>query len=355
MAPLLSCSDETTYVEYDADPVMVESYKELSKLDASDFKRGMKIFVRNEDLFYSWDGKAWNKIEEDRSSARDSYSSSDDWDDYSSSDEEIESSDDESESSSSEEETETESSSSLEEVVEYISSAEEESSSSVRDSWREMNKNYSYGEYVDERDGYLYRTIEIEGRTWFAENLNYDIPDLGDTADACFTYNDTLYCGKYGRYYTWYAMMNIRPEECSGKAGCPELYSYPYRGVCPKGWHLPDSIEVADLIELFGGMKAAGSTLYAHSFGFNFLGAGSQSKANGRISWSNDYAGYTKGYLHFVSETEFVSKTNPVYFVDYYSQNLILTSIGRNEAIPVRCIKDDPDEIARRKNLVGEE
>ena len=31
MALLLSCSDETTYVEYDADPVMVESYKELSR------------------------------------------------------------------------------------------------------------------------------------------------------------------------------------------------------------------------------------------------------------------------------------------------------------------------------------
>ena len=37
MALLLSCSDETTYVEYDADPVMVESYKELSNLDASNY------------------------------------------------------------------------------------------------------------------------------------------------------------------------------------------------------------------------------------------------------------------------------------------------------------------------------
>ena len=60
MALLLSCSDETTYVEYDADSVMVESYKELSNLDASNYSRGTRIFVRNEDCFYSWDGKSWN-------------------------------------------------------------------------------------------------------------------------------------------------------------------------------------------------------------------------------------------------------------------------------------------------------
>ena len=358
MALLLSCSDETTYVEYDADPVMVESYKELSNLDASNYSRGTRIFVRNEDCFYSWDGESWNEIEEFRSSSSRSFFSSDDYEDESSdSDDDIESSDDDEESSSSEESEVKIRSSSSEEDVEYSSSSEEEeSSSSVRACWREMNENFSYGEYVDERDGYLYRTIEIEGRTWLAENLNYDIPDLGDTADACFAYNDTLYCEKYGRYYTWYAMMNIRPEECSGEAGCPELYSYPYRGVCPAGWHLPDSIEVAELIELFGGMNAAGATLIAHSFGFNFLGGGYQTvKSNGERYWSNEFAGYPKGYLYFVSETGFTQSSSPAYYIEYYYRDLQLNSISRNTEIPVRCVKDDPDEIARRKNLEGEE
>ena len=357
MTLLLSCSDDTTYIEYDADPVMVESHKELSALDTSGLKRGIRIFVRNEDRFYTWDGKKWNKVEEDRSSARESYSSSDDWDDYSSA-EEIESSDDEeAESSSSEEESvEDESSSSEEEVVEYSSSSAEESSSSERKSWRSMNKNYSYGEFVDERDGYLYRTIQIEDQLWFAENLNYDIPDLDGIDDGCFRL-DSKTCEEFGRYYTWYAMMNIRPEECSVDVGCLELYSYPYRGVCPNGWHLPDSIDVAKLIELFGGMEAAGPTLYALSFGFNFVGAGSQSlNSNGQVSYSNEYAGYAKGYLHFVSETEFVkSPQNMVYLAQYYGKVFRLTSIGRATAIPVRCIKDDPDEIERRKNLVVEE
>ena len=356
MALLLSCSDGTTYIEYDADPVMVESHKELSELDASDFKRGTRIFVRDEDCFYSWDGKDWNEIEEVRSSS--SRNTSDDPDDESSdSDSDIESSDDEEDSSSSEEDDDvTVRSSSSEQVVEYSSSSEEESSSSRRASWENLNDHYSYGEYVDERDGYMYKTIEIEGRTWFAENLNYDIPDLGDTVDACFAYNDTLYCEKFGRYYTWYAMMNIRPEECSGNGGCPGLYSYPYRGVCPAGWHLPDSIEVAELIELFGGMKAAGGTLIAHSFGFNFLGGGYQNvKSNGERYWSNEFAGYPKGYLYFVSESGFTKTLSPVYYVEFYYRDLQLTSIGRNTAIPVRCVKDDPDEIERRKNLVVEE
>lgn len=356
MALLLSCSDETTYVEYDADPVMVESYKELSNLDASNYSRGTRIFVRNEDCFYSWDGVSWNEIEEFRSSSSRSFFSSDDYEDESSdSNGDIESSDDEDGYSSSREDDVTVRSSSSEQLVESSSSAEE-SSSSERKSWRSMNKNYSYGEFVDERDGYLYRTIQIEDQLWFAENLNYDIPDLDGIDDGCFRFDSTT-CEEFGRYYTWYAMMNIRREECSGKTGCPELYSYPYRGVCPNGWHLPDSIDVAKLIELFGGMEAAGPTLYALSFGFNFVGAGSQSlNSNGQVSYSNDYAGYPKGYLHFVSETEFVEASqNMVYFAQYYDKVFRLTSIGRETAIPVRCVKDDPDEIERRKNLVVEE
>ncbi|MBR5412145.1 MAG: hypothetical protein IK114_03755 [Fibrobacter sp.] len=358
MALFLSCSDDTTYIEYDADPVMVESYKDLSDLDASGYSRGTRIFVRNEDCFYSWDGKSWNEIEEIRSSSSRSSSSSDDFDDESSdSDEDIESSDDDDyESSSSERNDVKPRSSSEEEVVEYSSSSAEESSSSERKSWRSMNKNYSYGEFVDERDGYLYRTIQIEDQLWFAENLNYDIPDLDGIDDECFRFDSTT-CEEFGRYYTWYAMMDIQPEECSGEGGCPELFSYPYRGVCPVGWHLPDSIDVAKLIELFGGMEAAGPTLYALSFGFNFVGAGSQSlNSNGQVSYSNDYAGYPKGYLHFVSETEFVKASqNMVYFAQYYNKVFRLTSIGRKTAIPVRCIKDDPDEIARRQSMVGEE
>ena len=163
MALLLSCSDDTTYVEYDADPVMVESYKELSNLDASNYSRGTRIFVRNEDCFYSWDGESWNEIEEFRSSSSRSFFSSDDYEDESSdSDDDIESSDDDEESSSSEESEVKIRSSSSEEDVEYSSSSEEEeSSSSVRACWREMNENFSYGEYVDERDGYLYTSVMI--------------------------------------------------------------------------------------------------------------------------------------------------------------------------------------------------
>ena len=78
-------------------------------------------------------------------------------------------------------------------------------------------------------------------------------------------------------------------------------------------------------------------------------------KSNGERYWSNEFAGYPKGYLYFVSETGFTQSSSPAYYIEYYYRDLQLNSISRNTAIPVRCVKDDPDEIARRKNLEGEE
>lgn len=85
----------------------------------------------------------------------------------------------------------------------------------------------------DLRDGKTYRTTNIGGRVWMAENLNYETPNSN-------CYNDSAsYCDKYGHLYAWKDALNA----------------------CPAGWHLPSVEEFVSLIELVGERWEAGGKL----------------------------------------------------------------------------------------------
>ena len=77
------------------------------------------------------------------------------------------------------------------------------------------------GTFTDSRDGQKYRTVKIGDQEWFAQNLNYD---TGDDNSRCPLGKES-YCQKYGR-----------------------LYTDPYFGKCPKGWHVPYEAEWDELI-----------------------------------------------------------------------------------------------------------
>ena len=83
--------------------------------------------------------------------------------------------------------------------------------------------NVKYGTLQDARDGKSYKTIEIGGKTWMAENLNFSKSTDGSVVlDSTFCYDDIpANCEKYGRLYQ---------EDDAIKA-------------CPEGWRIPTDEE----------------------------------------------------------------------------------------------------------------
>ena len=116
---------------------------------------------------------------------------------------------------------------------------------------------------TDSRDGQSYKTVVIGSQTWMAENLNYE------TANS-YCYNDSAkYCNKYGRLYTWAAAMDSAGTLSTNGYGCGYgsicSPTYPVRGICPAGWHLPTMDEFLTLITAVGGISTAGKMLKSTS------------------------------------------------------------------------------------------
>ena len=129
-----------------------------------------------------------------------------------------------------------------------------------------FNPDVAYGEFKDERDGHIYKTITfVDGgntRTMFAQNLNYGtFVKLGEESDAevqkhCYD-DDEWYCDHFfGGLYTWSEAFGL-PRTCDtvptgNSAECPDtiwttaqlnngwqtIKRSLWKGLCPKGWHI---------------------------------------------------------------------------------------------------------------------
>ncbi len=192
------------------------------------------------------------------------------------------------------------------------SSSSGKSSDSVVGCKTETEDNCEYGELADDRDGQIYKTVKIGDQWWMAENLNYE-------TDSSFCYKDSAeFCEKYGRLYTWDAVVDV----------------------CPDGWHLPSKVEWETLFDAVGGRATAGKMLKSTSggkgtdaFGFSALPAGYRVKGGGYLYEGKDvmFQSTTKGdydvyyaYLDFNADYAAGMATD-----DYVSYGF-----------SVRCVKD---------------
>lgn len=126
----------------------------------------------------------------------------------------------------------------------------------------------NYKTLLDFRYFKIYRTTKIGNQVWMVVNLNYDYNE-GSAKSVCGGDN----CEVYGRKYTWSAAMDSAAlfsadgEGCGIGERCSEMSeTREVRGVCPKGWHLPNANDWNILSHELG-EDGAPTKLRATSFG----------------------------------------------------------------------------------------
>ena len=197
------------------------------------------------------------------------------------------------------------------------------------------------GSITDTRDGQTYKTVVIGTQTWMAQNLNYE------TADS-YCYNDSAkYCEKYGRLYTWAAAMDSVGTWSSNGKGCGYnktcTPTYPVRGVCPTGWHLPTQTEWNTLLNAFCCAGTQGTKLKSTS-GWNRSCNGTDASSFSALPAGNRYYGgdydYEGDNAYFWSSTEFNSDYAYIMLLDCSYDDASLDN-DKDYGLSVRCIKDE--------------
>jgi len=273
-------------------------------------------------------------------------------------------------SSSSKDPELAEGSSSSEAASESSSSISELSSSSLKFDWSlpkeaYLNPDIVYGTMTDERDGKVYRTVKIGTQTWMAENLNYDAGQGGSGEDNydwswCFN-NEPKNCDVAGRLYTWAAAIDSvklandadNSQNCGYDKTCNLDLAGPaplIQGVCPPGWHLPNTMEwdalfmavftsagslstVGEFLKSLSGWYGDGNGTDA--FGFSALPAGKRWRRYDNALFYDD-----GGFTYFWSASE--DNRSRAYLMCLYfkDKGASLGSDYKYYGYSVRCVKD---------------
>jgi len=211
-----------------------------------------------------------------------------------------------------------------------------------------------YGEdLVDPRDGEVYKTVIIGGKRWMAENLRYIDASLKDSVSrsVCYpikdyngSYAGEIYCER-GRFYTLTTAMGVDPK---WKKDIPSsLINVPHRGICPEGWHIPDSTEWKGLLE------AAGSADALRSKGYGVWPSATDATGFSMLPVDHANAGYNRFHFNIgiinwdivgCRDNGCVDQMNRFCGADYpnvFPDPAFTEYSDWEAAYPVRCVEDD--------------
>ena len=204
-----------------------------------------------------------------------------------------------------------------------------------------------YGTLTDDRDGQTYKTVKIGKQWWMAENLNYNF-SVDSLGIGSYCYNDSAkYCEKYGALYTWAVAMDSAglwsddAKGCGYEAECSP--KQPVQGICPAGWHMPDTTDWGVLRDILG--ENAGIMLKSQTAWYNDPQPGT------------DAVGFTAlpGGLWYGILSEYEHESEAAYFwstSSYKNIGVYYKSVGidmhylktgldyMNGRLSVRCLKN---------------
>jgi uncharacterized protein (TIGR02145 family) len=207
-----------------------------------------------------------------------------------------------------------------------------------------MNPESSYGTMTDPRDNKTYRIATIGEQIWMAENLNYaDSVATPSLKGRSWCYNGVAAnCEVAGRLYTWAAAMDSVTTGCGYEMKC-SLKS-PVQGICPDGWHLPDSTDWRTLFKTLGGQITAAQFLKSQS-GWADKGNGTDSVSFSALpgGYASSYEGFLEDgkYAYFWCSTDRIGGIFADYmYMLYYDTAALLGSGYKVNALSIRCLKD---------------
>ena len=198
------------------------------------------------------------------------------------------------------------------------------------------NPNFTYGEMTDPRDGNVYKTTTIGGKTWMAENLNYfDIEGAASSVknDWCY-WDKPENCESAGRLYTWKVAQRI----------------------CPEGWRLPTNEDWAALLTAVGAdsvneiLWTGSSKLKSISgwendgsgtddFGFTALPAGKRFFTNVQDGFS--FHGCSALMWSSTQAEDGAADTLAFQMsLDCSNDNIVINTVKKIDGLSVRCVKE---------------
>ncbi|MBR4584347.1 MAG: hypothetical protein IKO34_11170 [Bacteroidales bacterium] len=191
---------------------------------------------------------------------------------------------------------------------------------------------------TDPRDGKSYRTVVINGKRVFAENLRYvDSKQSVNLKGNMWCYrNEAKNCEIGGVYYTWTAAVDLDGKWLSVSAS--SLISVQHRGICPEGWHVPSNDEWTALFKNvdYVAQQAMGYSSWkaaTDAVGFSALPAD--------LCYRGSCVNQPQREAHFWSSTE--SSESLASFWNLIENGSYLAANDKDDyAYSVRCIQDDP-------------
>ena len=198
---------------------------------------------------------------------------------------------------------------------------------------------YDSAAIADARDENRYKTVDIGGVRWMAENLRFAAP-----GSFCYE-NKDIRCRSYGRLYPWHVAMRL-PEDFIANP-VEGAVQEEHQGVCPDGWHIPSRNDWRTLMAAVqrmgkGSVAAAlktregwnrGGAPITEASGFNAIPAGLRYNdgeymdlGSSTYFWetSGGYEGTGAGYWNLINARDEVMQAE-----DF-----------DNMAVSVRCVKN---------------
>ena len=233
----------------------------------------------------------------------------------------------------------------------YNGDAESSSSSSDFSSSSSFNSSsstivYSFSDkletFTDARDGQVYTQVQIGDQLWMGQNLRYaDSSALGSEtlkgAAWCLD-NNPENCKVAGVLYLWHAAMDRPAAECGNGNVCG-ITEFPYRGICPKDWHVPTQQEWKKLQDVVGSSRGYDLMALSESgsgtdkYGFGAVPTG---EYDFRSGYTHRFSSY--GAAHFWTATERNSAGASTWYVN--GSEFSGQDFDKNMGYAVRCIHD---------------